>query len=102
MIFLGQTWVTVIVGVGGILAGIFGALVSPYLQSFFGRKTLEHRLEAEYRYEQRKELRKLIGLFHGRLVEAADAWRTRMNNLYDHQAGDAPRRMTVDGAYAEP
>lgn len=102
MIFLGQTWLTVVVGVGGILAGIFGALASPYLQSFFGRKTLEHQLEAEYKYEQRKELRKLIGLFHGRLVEAADAWRTRMNNLYDHQAGDAPRRMTVDGAYAEP
>jgi hypothetical protein len=29
MIFLGQTWVTVVVGVGGILAGMIGALAAP-------------------------------------------------------------------------
>jgi hypothetical protein len=102
VIFLGQTWVTVVVGVGAALIGAIGALAAPYMQALLGRKTLEHRLETEYRYEQRKELRKLIGLFHGRLVEAADAWRNRMNNLYDHQSGEAAQRMAVDGAYAEP
>jgi hypothetical protein len=97
-----QTVVAIIVAFIGAGLGMLATLVAPLVQSSVGRKTLEHRLEAEYKYEQRKELRKLTGGYHGRLVEAADAWRNRMNNLYDHQEGDAPARMTVNGVYTDP
>ena len=92
-----SNWLIPLVSAG---LGALAVLVTPYLQSFLSKRTLEHRLEAEYRYEQRKEIRKLIGLFHGRLVEAADAWRNRMNNQYDHQEGEAPQKMTAGGTYA--
>ena len=93
-----SNWLIPLVSAG---LGALAVMGTPYLQSFLSRKTLEHRLDTEYKYEQRKEIRKLIGLFHGRLVEAADAWRNRMNNQYDHQAGEAPQKMTVEGAYAD-
>jgi hypothetical protein len=102
LIFVSQTVVTVGVTLISAGAGALAALAAPLVQSRLSRKTLEHQLQAEYEYEQRKELRKLIGRYHGRLVEAADTWRNRMTNLYDHQAGEAARRMTVDGAFSEP
>jgi len=32
------------------------------------------RLKAEYEYEQRRELRTLIGRYHGRLLAACESW----------------------------
>jgi hypothetical protein len=94
-----QVWVTVFVGLASALIGALALLLSAPLQHRLSRRSLEHKLQSEYEYEQRKELRKLIGRYHGRLVEAADAWHNRMDNLYDHQAEG---RLAVDGSYAEP
>ena len=43
-----------------------------------------HRLRAEYDYEQRRELRNLIGRYHGRLLEAAEQLHFRCLNIYAH------------------
>lgn len=99
MLLASQVWITVAVGLASALIGALGLLLSAPLQHRLSRRSLEHKLQSEYEYEQRKELRKLIGRYHGRLVEAADAWRNRMDNLYDHQAEG---RLAVDGNYSEP
>jgi len=93
---LAQAWVSIFVGVLSALIAALALVVSTPLQYILSRRTLEHKLKSEYEYEQRKELRALIGRYHGRLVEAADQWRNRMNNLYDHQV---ERRLAVDGRY---
>jgi hypothetical protein len=98
VIFVGQGWSLAISLLSALIAAIALILSTP-LQYMFSRRALEHKLKSEYEYEQRKELRKLIGRYHGRLVEAADAWRNRMNNLYDHQAEG---RMAAHGNYTEP
>lgn len=94
-----QAWMSLLVGVVTALVAAIAVVVATPLQYVFSRRALEHKLRSEYEYEQRKELRRLIGQYHGRLVEACDAWRHRMNNLYDHQAGG---RMAVHGSYVEP
>jgi hypothetical protein len=65
-------------------------------------------LKLEYEYEQRKALRTLIGLHHGRLLDCATSWHRRMLNIYAnaekgwlnvhgnyHQRGDYYFRSTV-------
>jgi hypothetical protein len=96
---LSQTWMSLAVGVVTALVAAVAVVVATPLQYVFSRRALEHKLRAEYEYEQRKELRRLIGQYHGRLVEAGDAWRHRMNNLYDHEAAG---RMAVHGSYVNP
>jgi hypothetical protein len=98
VVFLSQGWSLAISLLSTLIAAIALVLSTP-LQYVFTRRALEHKLKSEYEYEQRKELRTLTGRFHGRLVEAADAWRNRMHNLYDHQAEG---RMAVHGDYTEP
>jgi hypothetical protein len=40
------------------------------------------RLRIADEFEQRRELRKLIGRYHGRLIAAAESWSDRLGNLY--------------------
>lgn len=75
------------------------AIVSSPLRYKIEKRALEHKLKAEYEYEQRRELRQLIGRHQGRMLEAAEAWNNRMNNLYDHEAEG---RLEVQGRYDEP
>jgi hypothetical protein len=42
-------------------------------------------LYATYRLDQKKELKILIGKYHGRMLEAAVDWDRRMRQLYDEQ-----------------
>jgi hypothetical protein len=61
------------------------------------QRLVHHRLRTEQEFEQRRELRKLIGRFHGRLVEAAERLHYRMLNIYAH---DPDRWLTSpDGFY---
>jgi hypothetical protein len=99
VVLLSQAWTSVLVGVVTAIVAAVAVVVATPLQYVFSRRALEHKLQSEYEYEQRKELRQLIGRYHGRLVEAADAWRNRMNNLYDHQASG---HMAVHGSFTEP
>lgn len=90
-----ETWTAVVIGLSSALIGALALVLSAPLQHLLSRRSLEHKLRSEYEFEQRKELRKLIGRYHGRLVEAADAWGHRMTNLYDHH--DAGRMAASGG-----
>jgi hypothetical protein len=45
-------------------------------------------LYATYRLDQKKELRRLIGRYHGRMLEAAIDWDRRMHQLYEPKGTD--------------
>jgi hypothetical protein len=73
----------------------FTTILSTPVRYFVDKRTLRHQLRMQYEAEQRRELKELIGRYHGRLVEAADNWHHRMENLYDYEAEgrlDAGRR----------
>lgn len=63
------------------------------------RRAHQEDLEADYRHEQRKALRELIGRYHGGLLDYATSWNNRMRNLY---ANVEERWHHVDGDYARP
>jgi hypothetical protein len=86
--------ITAIVAAG---TALLTTIVSTPLRYFIDKRALQHKLDAEYEYEQRKELRRLIGRYHGRILEAADAWHHRMRNLYKHEHEGW---LDVDGDYA--
>lgn len=60
---------------------LFGAPVKYWLE----KKALRNKLATEYEYEQRKNLRALIGKYQGRMLEAAETLNHRMWNLYINQ-----------------
>jgi len=63
------------------------------------QRLLSHRLRTEQEYEQRRELRNLIGRFHGPLVEGAERLHYRMLNIYEH---DPDRWLTSpEGFYLQ-
>jgi hypothetical protein len=74
-------------------------VLSTPLRYLIDKRALQHKLETEYEYEQRRELRQLIGRYHGRLVEAADGWRNRMENLFKHEADG---HLDAGGRYENP
>lgn len=63
-----------------ILSAARAAGKSP-VEYLFARRLHRDKIDVEYEYEQRKELRARIGQFHGRLVEAASAMNYRLLNL---------------------
>lgn len=74
-------------------------ILSTPVRYFLDKRALQHKLRTEYEYEQRRELRELIGRYHGRLVDAADSWHNRMENIYKHESEG---RLDVHGAYERP
>ena len=81
------------------VTALLTSVLSTPLRYVIDKRALRHRLRTEYEYEQRKELRGLIGRYHGRMLEAADTWSHRMRNLYIHEADG---RFAVDGDYRKP
>jgi len=80
-------------------AAIVSAVVSAGVSYWFKRRETRHTAEVEYEYEQRKKLRELIGLHHGRLLNAANSMNYRMWNLYaNHDKG----WLDVNGDYSDP
>lgn len=72
---------------GNLLGSTIIATVVATAVGFLFRLTeMRHRLEAEYRYEQRKKLRDLVGKYQGRLLNAGNSLNYRMWNLYTNQA----------------
>jgi hypothetical protein len=74
-------------------------ILSTPVRYFLDKRALQHKLRTEYEYEQRRELRELIGRYHGRLVDAADSWHNRMENIYKHESEG---QLDVNGAYEQP
>jgi hypothetical protein len=64
------------------------ALITPLVRHQFDRRLQAYQLRTEHEYAQRRALQRLIGSFHGRLVEAADLFHLRMLNLYLHRGED--------------
>jgi hypothetical protein len=89
---------TVVASISAVIAFVTTILSTP-VRYFLDKRALVHKLRTEYEYEQRKELRQLIGRYHGRLVDAADAWHNRMENLYKHESEG---RLNVHGRYERP
>jgi hypothetical protein len=75
-----------VVALVAAVTALVTSIVSTPLRYAIDKRALRHRLRTEYEYEQRKELRGVIGRFHGRMVDVADTWNTRMENLYEHEA----------------
>jgi len=71
-------------------------LISP-LRYWLDNRSVRHRLEVEYEYEQRKSLRDLIGKFRGQMLEAAEVVNHRMFNLYGNEKEGW---LTLKGDYA--
>ena len=89
----------VVAAVVGAVAALITSIVATPLRYVIDKRALRHRLTTEYEYEQRKELRELIGRYHGRMLEAADSWSHRMTNLYKHESEGM---LAVSGRYSEP
>lgn len=77
-------------------AAIVSAVVSAGVSYFFRRREARHKLEIEY--EQRRKLRDLIGLYHGRLLNAANNLNYRFWNLYSNYD---ERWLDVHGGYKQ-
>jgi len=77
-------------------AALVSVLVSSTISYLFHRREIRHRLATEYEYEQRKELRDIIGLYHGRLLSAGNSLNYRFWNLYSNQDKSW---LMVRGAY---
>jgi hypothetical protein len=75
--------VIVAAGISAVVALVTTVLAAP-LRVWVERNLQSHRLRAEYEYEQRRELRRLIGRYHGRLIEAAEQMHYRLLNIYAH------------------
>lgn len=64
---------------------IVAVVISGLMGFIFRLSETRFRLEAEYRYEQRKHLRELVGKYQGRLLSYGDSFNHRMWNLYRNQ-----------------
>lgn len=67
-----------------LLTVTLSQLGSP-LKYWLQKRALRNKLAAEYEYEQRKNLRELIGKYQGRMLEAAEALNHRLWNFYDNE-----------------
>ncbi len=81
------------------VVGIIGGVIGTYLKHYFDKRFLRHRLETEYEYEERKKLRNLIGLYHGRILLAAEHLDHRLWNL---KANESRGWLEVQGLYNQP
>lgn len=68
------------------LIPIVHSLLGAPFKYWLEKRALRSKLETEYEYAQRKNLRELIGKYQGRMLEAAEALNHRLWNLYDNQA----------------
>lgn len=71
----------VVAAVVSVITLILGAPLRMWVEQHLQR----NRLRSEYEYQQRKELRTLIGRHHGRLVQAAESFHQRLGNLYRYE-----------------
>lgn len=86
------------------IVGLFAGTVGPAIKHCLDRWSLRHRLSTEHEYAQRKELRSLIGRYHGRVLEAAESLNHRLWNLQENQDKgwlriDGDLERAADGYY---
>lgn len=67
--------------IAAVVAFLTAVATSP-LTFLVQRALLRQKAKTDYEFEQRRELRSLIGRYHGRMLEAADSFQHRLFNLY--------------------
>jgi len=88
----------IVAAVVSILTTILSILFTPLGNYLLAKRQLRDRLKTEYEYEQRKKLRDLIGLYHGRVLQAAEEMNYRLWNLY---VSEGQRWLRVGSNYSE-
>jgi len=63
---------------------VVSALISGLVSLFVTKWQTRDKLRVEYEHEQRREIRQLLGRYHGRLLQACVHLHHRMWNLYDN------------------
>jgi hypothetical protein len=81
------------------IVSLFTMILGTPLRYAIDRRALRHKLSTEYEYEQRKQLRQLIGRYHGRLLEASERLSFRLWNLY---ANESEGWLRVNGDFSKP
>jgi len=81
------------------VAGLLTGFVGPVVKHYFDKWSLEHKLETEHEYEERKKLRRLVGSYHGRAIELAERLNHRLWNL---QKNESKEWLDVNGDYSNP
>jgi hypothetical protein len=81
------------------IAAVTSVLTTIVLRYFVEDKLMRRKAETDYRYEQRKALRQVLGTFDGPLVQAAEDLHNRMLNLYERHGEAELRRGTRGGGY---
>lgn len=67
--------------IAAVVAFLTAVATSP-LTFLVQRALLRQKAKTDYEFEQRRELRSLIGRYHGRMLEAAGSFQHRLFNLY--------------------
>ncbi len=81
------------------IAAVTSLLTTVLLRYFVDDRLMRRKAETEYRFEQRKALRQVLGTFDGPLVQAAEDLHNRMLSLYDHHSEGELRRDDRGGYY---
>ncbi len=84
-------WYTTVAAFAAVAFSLMALLATKWTES--------QRLSSQHRAEERRELKKLIGRYRGRLLEAAVDWDRRMHQLYESR-GEREGR-SGDRPYAE-
>jgi hypothetical protein len=81
------------------VVGFISGMIGSYFKYFLDKSALRDKIQVEYEYAERKKLRELIGLYHGRMLETAE----RLNNrLWNLQENESKGWLDMEGAYAQP
>ena len=81
-----------------LLTALVTTLVATPLRYVVDRALLVQKSKTEYEYEARKDLRSLIGRYHGRVLDAAVDVHHRMDNLYGDERDPVRYRICLNDA----
>lgn len=96
--FLGLTDAQETAALVALVTALITTFAATPLRYVVERRLLVQKSKTEYEYEARKELRSLIGRYHGRVLDAAVDLHHRMDNMYGDEADSARyRRLAVSG-----
>jgi hypothetical protein len=84
--------------IGAVIALITTFGVIP-LRTRADTKLLDFRLNREYQQEQRKSLKDVVARHHGRLLETAEGFKTRLWSIYESDQGPLLDPSTAEGRY---
>jgi hypothetical protein len=85
--------------IAAAIAAVTSLLTTVLLRYIVDDRLMRRKAETEYRFEQRKAMRQVLGAFDGPLVQAAEDLHNRMLNLYERHGEAELRRDVENGGY---